>query len=175
MLWILFDFVLSLFYKLKHLSEFTSLKLSRYLCMFDVYDFVTCNISLLLFGMFTPRFTCTEYTPTSYYIRWQYKSFMSCSLHFHLLLPFIIKCLIWINLKMFYMSSLLLFYYEENFVRTEQFARFTNTLKVSYIYKDNLFHDLLVLQGSQTIVQQWKCFFCLSDYKYYSDYNMYLN
>lgn len=76
---------------------------------------------------------------------------------------------------MFYMSSLLLFYYEENFVRTEQFARFTNTLKVSYIYKDNLFHDLLVLQGSQTIVQQWKCFFCLSDYKYYSDYDMYLN
>lgn len=55
---------------------------------------------------------------------------------------------------MFYMSSLLLFYYEENFVRTEQFARFTSTLKVSYIYKDNLFHDLLVLQGSQTIVQQ---------------------
>lgn len=54
---------------------------------------------------------------------------------------------------MFYMSSLLMFYYEENFVRTEQFARFTNTLKVSYIYQDNLFHDLLVLQGSQTIVQ----------------------
>lgn len=80
--------------------------------------------------MFTPRFTCTEYTPTSYYIRWQYKSFMSCSLHFHLLLPFIIKCLVWINLKMFYMGSLLFFfYYEENFVRTEQFARFTSTLK----------------------------------------------
>lgn len=56
---------------------------------------------------------------------------------------------------MFYMGFLLFFfYYEENFVRTEQFARFTNTLKVSYIYQDNLFHDLLVLQGSQTIVQQ---------------------
>lgn len=49
---------------------------------------------------------------------------------------------------------LFFFYYEENFVRTEQFARFTNTLKVSYIYQDNLFQDLLVLQGSQTIVQQ---------------------